>query len=308
MIRYEVKKIMSIKMLLCLKILNALFLILFWMQNRGVEQAQNTEVLQSIYDEIGGEITEKKAEQIENLKKRKDEIIQKEGKVEQEYKEGTIEIDEYMRYRDVYHYMKNRSEAIDEVYERYLTNYEQGVQMIFDRYYEQLFRPERNQWGLILSVFLIIALLGSCETPEFTCLIHATKKGKWGVLHEKLKTMMVFSVMLTVLYAFEECVVATMFSSPPCGEAVIQSISCLADVKLRLNIGQWYLITLGLRILNTVLFSIMGCFILLQIRNKKMGILVMALFVFVPMLLAEVIQWDACNVISKWITVYSLFV
>ena len=87
MIRYELKKILSIRAILCLVIINALFLTLFWIQNRGVEQAQSTGVLRSIYDEIGGEITEEKAEQIEMLKKKKDETIEKEGMVEQEYKD-----------------------------------------------------------------------------------------------------------------------------------------------------------------------------------------------------------------------------
>lgn len=180
--------------------------------------------------------------------------------------------------------------------------------MIFDRYYEQLFQPERNQWGLILSVFFIISLLACCETQEFSSVINVTRKGKRGVRQEKLKTIMMSSVILTVLYALEECAVVTMFSSFQYLEAPVQSISCLADVRFSVNIGQWYIITLLLRILNTILFSGVGCFVLLQTRNKKAGILVMALLIFVPVILAEVIQWDVCNVISKWITVYSLFV
>lgn len=281
---------------------------LFWLQNRGGEQAKSTGVLRSIYDEIGGEITEEKAEQIEMLKKEKDETIEKEGRVEQGYKEGKIKIDKYMRYRDDYHYMKSRSELIDVVYERYQTNQKQGAWMIFDRYYEQLFQPKRNQWGLILSIFFIISLLVCCETQEFSSVIKVTRKGKHGVWQEKLKTSMMSGVILTVLYALEECVIVTMFSSFYYLEAPVQSVSCLADVRITVNIGQWYILTLFLRILNTILFSGEGCFILLHIRNKKAGILVMALFIFVPMILAEVLQWDVCNVLSKWITVYSLFV
>ena len=82
-----------------------------------------------------------------NVLRDRNKIFYSSALVEQEYKEGKIEIDEYMRYRDDYHYMKNRSEAIDVVYERYQTNRKQGAWMIFDRYYEQLFQPERNQWG-----------------------------------------------------------------------------------------------------------------------------------------------------------------
>lgn len=217
---------------------------LFWLQNRGGEQAKSTGVLRSIYDEIGGEITEEKAEQIEMLKKEKDETIEKEGRVEQGYKEGKIKIDKYMRYRDDYHYMKSRSELIDVVYERYQTNQKQGAWMIFDRYYEQLFQPKRNQWGLILSIFFIISLLVCCETQEFSSVIKVTRKGKHGVWQEKLKTSMMSGVILTVLYALEECVIVTMFSSFYYLEAPVQSVSCLADVRITVNIGQWYILTL----------------------------------------------------------------
>ncbi|MCD7825890.1 MAG: hypothetical protein LUH14_08020 [Clostridiaceae bacterium] len=285
-----------------------MFLALFWIQNRGVEQARSTDMLRSIYAEIEGKITEEKAEKIEALKKEKDEILEKEATVEQEYKEEKIEIDEYMRYRDDYHYMNSRSEIIDAVYERYQTNRKQGAWMIFDRYYEQLFQPERNQWGLILSVFFIISLLVCCETQEFSSVIYVTRKGKCGIWKDKLKTVMMSGVILTVLYAAGECAIVSMFFSFDYLEAPVQSISCLADVQLTVNIGQWYILTFLLRMLNIVVFSGAGCFILLHTKNKKIGILVMAVVIFLPMILAEVMQWDVCNVLSKWITVYPLFV
>ena len=307
MIRYELKKVINRKAILCLGVINLLFLALFWIQVRGVKQAQSTEVLQSIYHKVGGEITEEKAEQIENLKGKMDEIMGAEGTVEQKYREGKLTIDEYMKYRDEFHYMKNRSDAIDNIYERYQTNRKQGGWMIFDRYYEKLFQPERDQWGLILSAFLLMCLLVTCETPELSCVICVTKKGKRGVRQEKLRAMAVFSVIFTLLYAVEECAVIFVFSRFPYMEAPVQSVSCLADVTIPVNIGQWYFITLLLRVFHMVLFSVAGSVLLLHIKNKRMGIFAIACIIFAPMILARMTSWDACNVVSRWISVYPLF-
>ena len=147
-IRYELKKVINAKTILCLVIIYMLFLALFWIRNRGVKQAQSTEMLQSIYLQIEGKITREKAQQIEALKGETDEIIGKEGAVEQDYREGKIDIDKYMKYRDEFHYMKNRSGAVNTIYKKYQINRKKGGWLIFDRYYEKLFQPERDPWEL----------------------------------------------------------------------------------------------------------------------------------------------------------------
>lgn len=307
MIRYELKKVINVKSLLCILLINILFVAVFGIQVRGVQQAESTGKLQSIYHKIGGEITGEKAQQIETLKQKMDEILEKEGEIEQKYAKGKISVDEYMKYRDEFHYMQNRSGEINMVYERYQVNKKNGSWMIFDRYYEQLFQPSRNQWGLLLSVFLTILLLVCGETQEVNRVTAVTKKGSKGIWMEKLNTILVISLILTMLYAIEEAIVVSEFSPFQYLEAPVQSIACLSGVKVSVTIGQWWFMTLLLRIVNTSLIAVIGCSILLRIKNKKIGILFMDFFVFVPMILAKTVGWNACNVISKWITVYSLF-
>ena len=161
---------------------------------------------------------------------------------------------------------------------------------------------------MLLSVFLTVLLLVFCETQEMNAVTAVTKKGRKGVWMEKLKTVLVISLILTILYALEEAVVVSVFFHFQYLEAPVQSISCLSDVKLSITIGQWWLMTFFLRMVNTGLAAVIGCAVLLRIKNRKSGILLMAFVVFVPMILAKTAGWDACNVVSKWITVYSLFV
>lgn len=307
MIRYELKKIVNIRMLLCFLIMNILFCCFFWMQDRGVEKAKNTEVMQSLYEEVGGEITDVNAEKIQALKEKRDDILGSESIIEKEYKEGKISIDDYMKYRDEYHYMYNRSEAIELFYEKYLVNQQNDSWMLFDGYYNQLFQPERNQWGLIFSVFLLTVLLSCCESGEFACVISVTQKGKRGVWLEKLTTILVLAMIMTILYGIEEYGIMASFFPIQYLDAPVQSISCLSDVHISASIGEWIAITMAMRIAIVIIFSGVLCTFLYFIKNKKTGILILTALVFIPMILSEAFQVDTYNIVSKLITVYPLF-
>lgn len=307
MIRYELKKIINIRILLCFLIVNFVFCCFFEMRNIGVKKAKNTKITQSLYDEVGGRITNANAEKIEALKKRKDDILGSEGIIEKEYKEGKISIDEYMRYRDEYHLMYSRNEAIELVYENYLDHRQKGLWMLFDGYYNQLFQPERNQWGLILSVFLLTVLLSCCEPVEFACVVSITRKGTRGVWLEKLKTVLALGAILTILYGIEEYGILASFFPMRYLDAPVQSISCLSGVWISASIGEWIVFTMGIRIGVVMIFSGVFCTFLYFIKNKKAGILILTAIVFIPMLLSVTLQIDRYNIISKLITVYPLF-
>lgn len=308
MILYEIKKIVNIKILLCILFVNILFCTLYWVQNKGVENAKNTKVMQDLYEEIGGEITSAKAEKIEVLKEKRDDILSNESIIEKEYNKGKISIDDYMNYRDDYHYMYNRSEAIGLIYEKYLISQQNNSWMLFDGYYNQIFQLERNQWGLIISVFLLVISLLCCEPEEFACVINITKKGKYGVWLEKVKTILVLSVVMTLLYGFEEYGIMASFFPFQYLDAPVQSISCLSGVHISVSIGEWIALTMGMRIVVITVFSGVLCTILYFIKNKKTGILILTALVFAPMILSEILPMNTYNLISKLITVYPLFV
>ena len=75
------------------------------------------------------------------------------------------------------------------------------------------------------------------------------------MLREKLRTAVAFAALLTVLYSAEECGISSGFYPPPYLNAPVQSISCLANVRLGVSIGQWLFLTTGIRLAAAALFS-----------------------------------------------------
>lgn len=307
MIQYEIKKVIHIKILLCILLVNIFSCAFFWMQNRGVEQAKSTKVMEDIYGEIGGKITDANAEKIEKMKEEKDEILGNESIMEKKYYEGKIGIDDYAGYRDDYHFMYHRSEAIEAVYEKYLNNRQNDSWMLFDGYYNQLFRLERNQWGLIISVFLLVILL-SCSEPEDMARVTAiTKQGKRGIWIGKIKTCIVLAMIMTILYAIEEYSISASFFPIQFLDAPVQSISCLSGVRISIRIGTWIAITTVARIAIVAIVCCILCTFLYWSKNKKAAMLFLTAIIFIPMVLSERLSTNSYNIFSKLITVYPLF-
>ena len=268
MIWFEWKKILNGRVLLCFVVIHLAFLMLFWTQNSSVQKGRNTAKQQEIYQKIGGRLTASTAKEIEELKQRKDAVLEEEAQKEDEYAQGKISVDEYMKYRDEYHMMNDKNEAIDMVYEKYETARKNGSWIIFDGYYDQLFRMDRTQWGLMLSVFLLIVLLVCCEPKELLATISVTREGRRGLWGAKLRTILMATLIFVILFAVEE------------------------------------LMVIRLRVVNTMIFAVVTYSILYFIQNKKVGVLILAVLIFGPVLAAAFMQYDTWNILAKWIMVY----
>lgn len=265
---FEWKKILRIKVILLFLLINVVSCMVFVLQNQGIKNAVNTEALENIYDEIGGELTGERAAAIEAMKRTLDDVLAKESEVEQAYNEEKISVDEYMEYRDVYHLMNSRKEVVNLVYERYEANKETGGWMLFDAYYDRWLDPHRRQWGLALSVFLFAILLGSCEPHELMPVLWVTHRGKYGICREKLCMCIISSVLLTVIYGMEEAAISGLFYPLSYLGAPVQSIFCLSDVGISVTIGQWIFMTLGVRAAVSALFSGSVCMALYFTKSK----------------------------------------
>ena len=90
MIWFEWKKILNGRVLLCFVIIHLAFLMLFWTQNSSVQKGRNTAKQQEIYQKIGGRLTASTAKEIEELKQRKDAVLEEEAQKEDEYAQGKI--------------------------------------------------------------------------------------------------------------------------------------------------------------------------------------------------------------------------
>ena len=225
MIWFEWKKILNGRVLLCFVVIHLAFLMLFWTQNSSVQKGRNTAKQQEIYQKIGGRLTASTAKEIEELKQRKDAVLEEEAQKEDEYAQGKISVDEYMKYRDEYHMMNDKKAR------------KNGSWIIFDGYYDQLFRMDRTQWGLMLSVFLLIVLLVCCEPKELLATISVTREGRRGLWGAKLRTILMATLIFVILFAVEELMVIRQFSPLSYLDAPIQSISCLAGKHITISIA-----------------------------------------------------------------------
>lgn len=263
---FEWKKILRIKIILLFLLINVVSCLMFILQNQGVKNAVNAEKLENIYREIGGELTEERAAAIEAMKQTMDHVLAEESEIEQLYNEEKISVDDYMEYRNAYHQMNGRKEAVNLVYERYEANRETGGWMLFDAYYDRWLDPHRKHWGLALSVLLLAILLGGCEPHNLMPVLAVTHRGKYGVFREKLRVCVIASVMLTVIYGVEEMAISSFFYPLFYLDAPVQSIFCLSHVGVSVTVGQWILMMLGVRAAISALFAGVVCVLLFYKR------------------------------------------
>lgn len=301
---FELKKAINIKTVFLFILINAVSCTFFFLAHKGIKMSVSTRIEEEIYAQIGGELTKKKEDEIEALMEQNAEIIGSENDYENRYLKGEINIDEYMKYRDRYHFEFNRKEALESVYERYTVIRDTGNRLIFDAYYKLLFNPKRNMWGLILSFYLLAVLLSYCEPRELSPVLNVTAKGKSGIWRDKVRTAAFFSMLLVMVYAVTEHIVSAAFYPIKYLEAPVQSISCLSEVSLPISIGAWYALTLTVRLVVSALFTGILCSILYFAKDKKSTLVILLLLYAVPLLISKLTGNDTFNVITKLITVY----
>lgn len=307
MILFEIKKAGSRKTIGLLLIIYLVSCMISYLQFKGVDNVSNTHLSASIYQEVGGRITEKTSQKMEQEKKQLDTILSQEYEMEDKYNKGKIDVDDYMNYRDLYHQYDNKKDAVNYVYERYLTAKEKGLYMVFDSFYNQLFKIKTIQWGLILSIIMLSMLIVNCETKQLLTVLYCTPKGKIGIWSTKLKTVLFISVVFAALYNIAEYGIMTLFSSINQLGAPVQSISCLSSVKISVTIGQWIIVSLILRLIMAAFFGIIVFEILQLIKNRNIGLVIMLMVVVLPIIVAKGFGIDRVDILNRMINVYPMF-
>lgn len=259
MIQFEWKKIMNWKIAFSLTILFVLYGTVCFVQYKGIAQGSHTAIKEELYKEIGGKISAEKEEKIVKEKNKSDNVLGQEWEMEEKYNKGQIEMEEYMNYRDLYHDYYNKYKVINDIYDRYMAEKNRSNYMVFDAYYNQLFRKKYIHWGLILSIVLISVLLNSCESKRLIPVICDTKRGIAGIWRAKYQLMLLFCVVFTFLYSALDLGIYCSFSKLEYLNAPVQSISCLAKVPFPFSIAQWIVVTF---ILNATTMCILGVILL----------------------------------------------
>lgn len=234
---------------------------------KGVYNAGNTKLLEKMYQGICGRVTEETIQKMEADKETIDTVIGEEDAMQQAYRKGEVNADDYMEYRKLFHECQNKAEAFDVMYGHYVEVRENGWHMVFDSYYNKLFDLDKKPWGLILSVFLMGVLLAYCDSEQMAAVLEITSMGKkiWRI---KSEVVMIFSAVAAVVYILAEYGAMAAFSSFGQLGAPVQSIGCLSGIRLSVSVGEWMLLTGGLTIVAAVVWGWLFLAIFLCLNKK----------------------------------------
>mgnify|MGYP000835924087 CR=1 FL=1 len=100
----EFKKIFNIKLIIIILVMLIGFEAGYSFIIYGVKNADNAELKEQLYSEYGGKITEESARRLEEYNTYVDGIMMSDTEMEDKYNKGSISADEYMEYREQYHY------------------------------------------------------------------------------------------------------------------------------------------------------------------------------------------------------------
>ena len=252
----ECKKIFSGKKISILLLVFLFSCFLFFLQLKGVQNGGDTPVTQEIYQIIQGKTMSEAGEVLREEKERVETILGREYEMEEAYRKGEIEADEYIEYRDLYHECNVKREVVISVYERYLQMEKQGGEMVFDLYYNKLFDFKRISIGLLLSIILTSIFLVNCESKQLFSVLSATLIGNKGIRKVKLQVMGSVSAGIAILFTMMEYAIYMWFLPFSQLGMPVQSISVLCRIPFSITIGEWMLIYGLMRIVGSVLLGV----------------------------------------------------
>lgn len=306
MLKYEAKKVFGKKSILFFLVVYLLFCSMFMVQMYGVKNARDTAKLIEQYSEIEGVLGTGNKEKIIKEKQKMDEIFELEYEMEEAYRVEKIDSDEFLAYRDEYHKYYNKEEVIEYLYNRYITEGEKWNFVLFDGYYNQLFSPDRTQWGLLISCLIFSILLCQCENERLNNVLKTTQSGYKNILIAKAKLCIIFSFALTLGYMLSEIAIYLYYHPLQHVLAPVQNVSCLNEAGISINILWWMILTtiirgMALSMVTVVLFGIWF------LAGPKKTTYILAVLIIISLLLDAGFGYSGVDIISRVVTVYDLF-
>lgn len=253
MLYYEFRKIFNWKNVTVLLVLFLLSAGCFFIQMWGVKNGGDTAPAQMIYGEIKGMTVEEAGEYLRERTELIQDTLGREQEMETGYRKGKINADDYLQYRDLYHECYARQEITEHIYERWQETKQNGWQMVFDSYYNQLFDPGRIPWGFLLTIFFIGVFPVIREPGQLLRVLQVSRQGSAGLWRAKLRTVGILCALAAVLYTGAEYLIAAHFYPFYQLSAPVQSISVLSGMGIPVSIRTWFWVWAVCRIVSGVL-------------------------------------------------------
>lgn len=268
--KYEFKKIVSWKLLVCLIILFIIPQVMLIVNLNGVKKGSETKHLYDLSINLEGPVTIENIEYVHNLYNDMNETISMEIEMENKYDKSEISEEDYRKYRLKFRDYSAKKGAITILYDKYVRCEELNCDYIFDSYYSETFNPKKIPWFLFAMVVLFSVMICIVDAKSIMGVLSATRKSIKSVLRNKCMLIIVFALTLTIATSLLELVYLKIFDGINEWNTGIASVPGIYDNGFHMNIsiGGYFLLMTLLRCVVSLVLG-MGVYFCMKERFSK---------------------------------------
>ncbi|MHA6484234.1 hypothetical protein ACX1C1_20275 [Paenibacillus sp. strain BS8-2] len=245
-------------------------------------------------DELTGPLDDEKAVMIREEQELFNAVAAATAKLQEDYSAERVTIDEYVLQKSALELQSQKQQAFARVKDQfqYLLRLEQerGIQGSFvnEINTEYLFDDQgREHWNsIIMTLFIMIgtSLLFAIE-PRFrlTGLLHSTVKGRWSLFCRKHVAVFLFALIVALFVLLPQYVNLIFHYSMIDWQASIQSVEQFQHVTIELNILEFLLFSVSVRLLGALVIAEWVIVAALFTKKHSIAILLSAVLLLCPL-------------------------
>ncbi len=215
---------------------------------------------------LEGELTEEKLEFIRTEREDIDSIMRQREQMQNAYRDGEIDFNEYYDYLARYNYAESRNELLKiiEDHAEYLAEADNGGWFIYDTGWQKLYSGDADLFLYTAILLLLAGIFASeyfsrGEKGGFARILRSTKKGREQTFSAKLISAAIMSLTLTLVTSAIDIFSIFANYEMPALSAPIVSIREFAELSPALTVGGYMAVFLILRIVGALLMAMLVC-------------------------------------------------
>ncbi len=289
-IRYEIKKLLSFKILLAILLLLLINGFVSY-NNRFIAEGIDLKVYRTYMDKLTGEYSEEGYNWISNRVQHYEDIMSVSEEKADAYISHNLSREDYQAYLDEYNEATIQSDTANYIlnkYEEHMMYDNKGV-LFFD-FNADYYIKNKSGINYILVLMLIILLVPfvcNDEKKEVAYMIKTTKNGRKNIRARKTFLGIITSGIISSVFLIEDFFVSLLTTDFGDMSYVIHSIDGMEEFPYAISIKKYVALTLILRAVFYVMLSCIIMGIALLINNIYWSGVVVIMLLFLPEMIKE---------------------
>ena len=229
-------------------------------------KSYSDEVYYEYMTHLEGELTDEKLGYIRAEREDIDSILRQREQMQNAYRDGEIDFNEYYDYLARYNYAESRNELLKVIEEhaKYLAEADNGGWFVYDTGWQKLYSGDADLFLYTAILLLLAGIFASeyfsrGEKGGFARILRSTKKGREQTFSAKLISAAIMSLTLTVITSAIDIISVFGNYEMPALSAPIVSIREFAALTPSLTVGGYMAVFLVLRITGALLMAMLVC-------------------------------------------------